>query len=311
MTQSLAKTYSHSYLYNKGNADKQLFNYIMTADEVDKSDPSFQDIISDVNRRRVSSSLVKVLQSDKIVLKLSPTPLPKAYKVMVMKDVKGDNTLKVFIEADVIKKVDGAYRCNNVDILVAYIVSGMNQLIYYVEPKRIVLREEIIKSGARCFAYLFNHIIDYLYKVSITPSVKSRCLYLASVYYLKNILGKDMTDSMKHLCRQISGITDKDEEILNIQMFDEDYENIKTFIDGISRTLKLPKLTLDVFVEKWIFVYGVGTHFALELYPAFATMLTNCYVGCYLNNQKTIEKIVGRDYVTFTTAILQVGGESV
>lgn len=308
----LSKLYSESYLYNLGNHDKTLFNYIMTAEPVNKAHESFADITHDVKRRQVANSLVKILDSNNVLLMLSQQPLPKAFKVMTMKDVKGDNKLKVFIEADVIKKIDGSYKCNNTDILVAYLVSAMNQYIYYIEPKRLVMREEIIKSGAKCFSSLFSYIIDYLYKISITPSVKSKCLYLSAMYYLKNILRKDITDSLRHLCRQISGISEREEELIRIQM-DEDksFENIKVFIEDLAKALKLPKLTLDVFVEKWIYLYGVGTQFALEMYPAFATMITNCYVGCYLNNQKTIEKITGRELVTFTTAILRVGGESV
>ena len=39
-------------------------------------------------------------------------------------------------------------------------------------------------------------------------------------------------------------------------------------------------------------------------------MMTNCYVGCYINNQKTIEKVAGRDMVDFTKGILMIGNEA-
>lgn len=309
---NLSKNYSSTYLYNLGNYEDKLFNYIMTSEQVNKLDPSFEDIKYEVKKRQVSNSLLKVLESDKVILLLPKSPLPKAFKVMVARDVKGDNKLKVFIDADVIRKIDGVYKCTNIDILIAYLVSAMNSLIYYTDPKRLIMREEINVDGAKCFSALFTHIIDYLYKISTTPSTRDKCIYLTSLYYIKNILQKDITDSVKHMCRRISGISEREEEIIFIQLDEEKaFMNINFFIQELGKVLKIPKLTLDVFLEKWLYIYGTGTQFALEMYPSFATMITNVYVGCYLNNQKTIEKVVGRDMLRFTTTILKVGAESV
>ena len=87
--------------------------------------------------------------------------------------------------------------------------------------------------------------------------------------------------------------------------------NIKYFIREVGKILRLNKLTLEVFVEKWIFLFGTGTHFALELFPSFASMVTDAYVGCYINNQKTIEKIIGRDMVNFSNIIFKIGSDAI
>lgn len=308
----LAKSYANTYLYNLGNYEDKIFNYIMSAEQINKLDPSFEDIKYEVKKRNISNALNKILDSKNVILLMPAAPMPKAFKVITAKDVKGDGKLKVFIDCDVIRKIDGQYKCSNVDILIAHLLSGMNQFIYYSDPKRLIMRDEINTAGAKCFSALFTHIIDYLYKVSTVSGTRDKCIYLSSLYYIRCILGKDMTDSVKHLCRKISGISEREEEILLIKLDDEKaFMNINYFIQEISRVLNLPKLTLDAFLEKWLFIYGTGTQFALELYPAFATMMTNVYVGCYLNNQKTIEKIVGRDMIDFTNTILRVGAESV
>jgi hypothetical protein len=44
-------------------------------------------------------------------------------------------------------------------------------------------------------------------------------------------------------------------------------------------------------------LYGVGTVFALEFLPTFLSLITDAYCGVYLNMQKTIEKILGKDLV--------------
>lgn len=309
----ITKSFANTYLYSKASMqyEKRLMDFIMKAEQVNKLDPSFEDIKYEVKKRQVSNSLVKVLESNQVILMIQDIPLPKAFKVFCAKDIKGDGKMKIFIDADVIKKVEGKYKCINVDILVAYLVSAMNTRIYYSDPKRLIMREEIIKNGASAFSSMFTYIVDYLYKISTVSSTRDKCRYLSAMYYIQNLLQKDVTDSVKHVCRNIAGISEREEELLLMQLPDNVFDNINFFIQAVAKVLRLPKLSLDTFLEKWLYIFGTGTQFALELYPAFATMMTNVYVGCYLNNQKTIEKVVGRDMVAFSTAILRVGAESV
>ena len=37
-------------------------------------------------------------------------------------------------------------------------------------------------------------------------------------------------------------------------------------------------------------------------------MITDAYCGAYINNQKTIEKICGKNLITYSKAILSIGG---
>ena len=80
-------------------------------------------------------------------------------------------------------------------------------------------------------------------------------------------------------------------------------------INSLSKVLRIEgQLNLYNFIEKWAFVYGSGTQYGTELYTSFASILTNAYVGSYINNQKTIEKVLGRTLVDFTNALFKVGG---
>jgi len=87
--------------------------------------------------------------------------------------------------------------------------------------------------------------------------------------------------------------------------------NIKFFVDSLSKILRINKLTIDIIVEKWMYLFGPSTVFALELFPSFATMVTNCYIGAYLNNQKTIEKVLGNNMVEFSKSIFKIGDDAV
>lgn len=315
MNEISTKTYTSSYLFNKANTqyEKSIFTFIMNSERIDVKDESFEEILLDVKKRQIENWLYKILLSKNVVLLYNTLPMSKNFKVIPAKDVKeGTKDTKVFIDvSDIFKLVDGVWKCSNIDILIAYLVSASNAFIYYRDPKRILLKSPIAEEGAAIFSSLFTYIVDYIYKISTTADVRNKCVYLSSMYYLHSILGKDISDNTKAICRKLSGLSERGEELLFIQFDEECFVNINTFINELGKILRLSKLTIDVFVENWVYLYGIGTLFALELYPSFASMITNVYIGCYLNNQKTIEKIAGKRIVKFCNTILRIGGESV
>lgn len=316
----MAKTYAATYLYGQySEYEKQIFSFIMTGSEIDKDTSDFDDIKYEVKKRQVSNSLVKVLESKDVILMSNEVPLSKAFKVFCAKDLKGPkkNKMKVFIDCSNIIKRDestGRFVCrgNNIDMFISYLVSAMHTLIYYADESRIVTNNKIMSVGAQAFALLFTHTVDYVCKISAMPSSKNKCMYLASLYYLGNILGKDYTtDGCRKIAKKISGLSDREASIVDIQLKQESMMNIKFFVETVSSILHLNKLTLDVVVERWMSIYGTGTVFALEIFPAFASMITDAYVGAYLNNQKTIEKIAGTTMTEYTKILLQIGAEAV
>ena len=310
----MTKNFTDSYLYNLNTHvnEKILFNFIMNGEQIDTTSDSFADVAAEIKRRQVSPSLYKVMTSNKTVMMLSSTPNPKAFKTFVAKDIKGSShEYKLFIDAgDVISKNNSVYSCKQPDILGAYLFSGMTSFIYHIDPKRLVFNAEINKSGAKAFSSLFTHIIDYLYKISsMGVGVKDKCIYLSAMYYLVGILKKDRTDSVLAICRNLSGLSSKEEDILLMDVDDKEFLNIKLFVDLISDKLRLSKLTLESVVEKWVWQYGTGTQYALELFPSFASMLSNVYIGAYINQQKTIEKVAGRSIIDFTVALKNIGSD--
>ena len=107
--------------------------------------------------------------------------------------------------------------------------------------------------------------------------------------------------SIERACRKHSDIKEKD---IN------PYKNIKIFINSLRDAMHLnPKaISLDTVVERWMRQFGPGTVFGLEYYPAFSAMITDAYVGGYLNNQKTIEKICGKDMVQYSKDVITMLG---
>ena len=313
----MPKNYSSTYLYGKfPEYDKLLFEFIMNAERIDKNTDAFDEILFEVKRRQVSPALVKVLKSDAVILLSGKKQLPRQFKAFCAKDIKGQkkNDLKVYIDCTdlITKNSAGNLVCKNIDVFISYLVSAMVNYIYYKDEKRFINNSKIISVGARTFADLLTNVVDYVAKISSSPKNKAYCRYLSALYYISSIMGKDYTTPGNlHVCRQIAGLSDREADIVDMQIKQESFTNIKFFTETLSDILRLPKLTIDVIVERWMFLYGTATVFALELFPAYATMICDCYVGAYLNNQKTIEKITGTGMVEFSKAVLNVGDESV
>lgn len=311
----MAKTLTDAYLFRKyNNYEKMLIEAIMEGEEIDKGIESFDSIVYEVKQRQIANSLYKVMLSKKIILLSPKTPLPKAFKVFAAKDIKGDKSLKVYIDcSNIILKDDktGQYIIKDVDKLIAHLVNAMTTFIYYIDEKRIVMNTRLNTVGADAFSKLFTFVLNSAYKINTIPALKQKAQYLTAMYYLINILGMEYgSDSSQNIAKKISGISDREEELIKYTMDKSALMHIKSFVECLSEVLKLDKLTLDVVVEKWMYLYGTGTLFGLELFPAFSAMITDTYVGCYLNNQKTIEKVADRTMVEYSKLMLQIGADA-
>jgi hypothetical protein len=122
-------------------------------------------------------------------------------------------------------------------------------------------------------------------------------------------LGRELNTSAKAISLKISGLTEREASIVDLRIDSKELDSLDTFITAVARLLGTKELTLEVFIDKWASIFGPGTYFAPELFIAFSSMLTDAYVGCYNNNQRTIEKVAGRNMVAYTNAMLKVEGD--
>ena len=311
----MPKNYSNTYLYGKyPEYDKALLSFIMEGEVINKDSDDFNGIIYEVKRRQTIPALLKVLKSEVVVLMTANKVLPRQFKVFCAKDLRNGKKrdLKVYIDCtDLLhKNKEGNWVCDDIDVLISHLISAMVNVIYYKDEKVLVNNANLSQIGANAFASLMTHIVDFVSKISSTPKNKSYCQYLSAKYYIANILGKDEnTAGNKNICRQIAGLSERESDIIDMQLSESSFDNIKFFAETLSRILRINKLSVDVIVERWMYLYGVSSVFALELFPAFSEMITNCYIGSYLNNQKTIEKITGTTMVEFSKIILRIGAD--
>ena len=313
----MSKLFSDTYLYRKyPEYDKKMFEFIMGAERIDVNSEAFEDIMIDIKHRKINDALIKVLKSDNVIIGIKPgKSLPKAFKVFVAKDVREDKKLKTFIDvSDCVFMKNGVYVCNHIDWIISYLINAMTSYIYAMLDTKFTNNSSIIKYGGDAFVRCFSYIIDRIYKISTVQSLRKKVEYVAALYYQINILGKDYSknfDSIKTTAMRISKIDAKDANIVDILLNDSCFLDIELFTENLARMFKFKDLSVSLILEKWMSAFGTGTIFALEFFPAFSMMMTNTYIGGYIDQQNSIEKIAGPSLVEFSKTILQIGASVV
>ena len=307
----MPKTYNNTFIYTKFPYEENIFRFLINATRIDKDSSKFEDIKYEFKKRQLSSCLLKVLNSKNTILCISDSmPLNTQFRVICSKDPKFSSTdYKIFIDCSglIVLDKDGNYKCRNIDILVSHIVNAMVTMIYYKAENQI-LSTNLVSDSMESFKNLFTHVIDYLAKISVIPSTKSKCQFLSCMYFVENIIGKDFNDNSQHIAGRICNLSEREQEMIMSQCDVEDFANIKSFIGKLTELIKIPAIKVDNVIDKWMYLYGSNTVFALEYYPALSAMLTDAYCGAYINNQKTIEKVVGNTLVSYTKNVIAKGG---
>lgn len=304
MANTNVKIITKGWIYNKANGyTKAVVDAIKTAERINKNSDEFvEDVALMLKRSSAPAYLLKVLNSANTVLYKPKTRLPKCLRVICAKDLKeGSSTIKVYIDiTDIITRNENTKRYKvQTDILIAYLIAAKTQMVYYKIPNAF-RKGDYMAKAAKLYAKLFTHIVDYLGNISVVPENKNTMMYLAAKFFLHNVLGYDNEERVTDIAVDVADITTTQANIMNLSVGRSMANiDIKDMIEIVKKVYKLDKLTTSLFVSKWMYLYGPGTVLGIEFFPAFIQIITDAYVGVYLNNQKTIEKILGKDMVEF------------
>lgn len=312
MSRFKRKTYNNSYLYNLEAAknNKAIMDYIMSAQRIEKDSEMFANILDEVRRMQRSSVLYNILNREDVVLCVNKVEMPRCFKVMEVKDFKEDKQPKVFIDVTNLITINkGYYVCKKPDILITYLYNALGYMLYSHAPEKITNNSNMTITGADCYASLFAFILDYLRIIGYAEN-REKIIYMTALFYQKALLGKEIDQYTKNIAAKVAKLSLNDIRGFDLYYNENvDFENIKSFIDFISSTFKLKGLTLEVFVEKWIYLFGTGTQYAVELFTSFMTLITSAYCGSYIVRQKQIERSCGKSMVGFSDNMIKIGTE--
>lgn len=296
----VATPISKCYLYSKMNGyTKLMADAILHAKRIDRNTTEFaEDVGLEIKRSKAPVYLLKIMTSKNTHLIQPENPLPKPIRVFAAKDLKGSKKINAFIDiSNIISEANNNRYKVNTSILIAYLLSAKHNMMYYGIPGAFSNKSQLVLLETRAFAKLFTHVIDYLGNISIIAENREKMMYLSAEYFLYNHLKLTDEDRVHEIAMRVADINESQQNIFNIVSEGKDLKTLPGFVDTIKEIFKMNKLTLSVVIEKWMFLYGAATVLSLEFLPSFLTMITDAYSGVYLNNQKSIEKILAKDLV--------------
>ena len=311
------KTFSDTYIYNKsadseGSMGKDIINFIRTSDRININSSAFEQIKNQVKVRQGNAITYKILLNKDVILCVNPQKeAPASFKVFKAKDLLSPKKeSKVFIDCTGLFKLDsnsGMFICKEIDKFCAYLMMALVNFLYYDHNTNLIEDSTISKASTICFIKLFSAVMDNL-RVTNFGENRIKIAYICGVYYLFSVMGKSM-DSARAYAANAVGINTKDASGYDYWYTIEDLANIETFINFLSKTFKLTDLNSSIYLVRYMQMYGKGTIFGLELLPSFLSILTNADSGTFINQQKTILKLCGRDIVTVSNEITKLGND--
>ena len=311
------KNFAQCYLYGLTNSEgdvveKNLFEFLMTAQRINIADQSFKPILTELKGRINNAIVIRMLQQGNVVLAIARKEVPATFKVIAAKDPKDGRKEKIFVDVTgLINYQNGFFTCKEIDRLATYMLGVMTWQIYTKDPNKLIRNGNIQKYSVSGFVKMFGAELDYL-RLTGYMANRARIMYIAGVYFANSVMGLELASAKKVAASTVASISQfnpNEAKSADYYYEPEDLTNIHTFITSLSKTFKLEGLTTDVFVDRWIYLYGKGSHFALELYPVFLNTVIYAYSGTYMNNMKRIESVLGRDLVDLTNAVLKVGND--
>lgn len=315
-----AKTFANTFIYSKtddnGRSTEQaLIEFILKSSKdrtrLNKNSTAFKPILAAIKERQKTAVLFRVLMNPNVVLAISPTgkELPASFKVFCAQDVAAtDKKKKIFIDVTgLIKEESGYFNCKDIDKLCAYLFGAAVMGTYYYDNPKITNNANIVKASAECFVKMFCGVLDGLRVINYTEN-STKIKYIAAVYYLYNLVQKDL-NTAEQMAIAVAGIDAKTANAYRFYYEEEHLENINTLINHLTQTFNMKGLTTDVYINKWLNMYGNGTMYGTELMPSFLIIMTNVYSGSYINRANTIEAMCGRTMVSLCETLLRVTGE--
>jgi len=153
------------------------------------------------------------------------------------------------------------------------------------------------KIGCDIYQKIFSKVLDKKYAINLNPEIADAISYFAAKFFQINLMEQNDSEIIKNTAYSCCRNETARSKINTYESYEETdtYTNLSTFVDFLNKAFpSLKSMTIRQFCEDYMRLYGQSTIFALEFFPAFATMLGNVLVGCNINNEYVIDSLIGK-----------------
>lgn len=309
------KTFADCSIYAKVgesgySTERALVSFIMTANRIDISSNSFKGVVEQLKSRSQNAVIIRMLQQGNVVLAIGDKELSPSLKVFYAKDIKSSTkSRKVFVDVtNIIVLENGFFVCKDINRLAAYLLGVLVMEVYYNDPNKFITNGNLQKLSITAFIKLFNAILND-HRLPGYIANKAKIQYISGVYFGVNVMRLEIPQA-RLAAAAAMGMNRQEATDADYFYHEEDLKDIYTFLQYLITTFKLKDLAPDGFINKWIYSYGKGTMYALELYPAFLTLIMYACSGSYINNMKRIENTLSKELVDIENIVIRIGSDA-
>jgi len=242
--------------------------------------------------------ILEAVSSGEIVLIYSPqnAKLPNCMPFFLTRNKSGDVVAVIVVDIYGTMNKDNGHV--NIDAKKLYCImeaAYLSKLCYHY-GNQIASRNIIITHGSSIYSNMFTRVLNKKYALNTDKNKMQKVLFLASKFYLVNILGLADTEmafnyAIKNCVNGNLFILQKVNDLIKL----EDYNDLSTFIQALTKkelNLGFKDLTVRNYLESYINMYDSSALLALESFPYLLYNVLSVVNGSYINNQYILEDIV-------------------
>jgi hypothetical protein len=297
------KSLESTFIYQHLNGSNGISNGVMKALKEGKilSKANLEEAFMIINKNFKFPLKYKILEevdSGDIVLLFTPdnVRIPVCMPFFLTRNSQGKVVAVVVVDS--YGKMDKETSNVTIDPKKLYCIMEAAYLAktYYFHSNELSKRNIVISSGSSIYSNMFARVLNKKYALNVDKSKLHKVLFLASKFYLINILGMPNNEmTMNYAMKNCVGGNPFILKEVNDYLEEEDYKDLSTFIQALTKPqlgIGLGDLTVRAYLEQFISMYDPAALFALEYFPYFMYNVLSVTNGAYINNQYILEDIV-------------------
>lgn len=310
---SLESTFIYRHLNGSGAISNGVMKALKEGQVLSKANMEEAFIIINKNFKfPLKHRVLDEVDKGDIVLLYSPKTvrIPTSMPFFLTKNAQGKVVAVVIV--DTYGKMNEENKNVNIDPKKLYCMMEGAYLAksYYFHHEEISKRNVIITNGSSIFANMFARVLNKKYALNVDKSKLHKVLFLASKFYLINMLGlKDNEMTANYALRNCIGGNPYTLREVNEILTEEDYKDLSTFLQALTRPelgIGLGDLSVRGYLEQYINMYDASALLALEYFPYFVYNVVAVTNGAYINNQYILEDIVEKNGPKMYTDLVNI-----
>ena len=311
----LENTFVYRQLNSNGKLSHELLEVLKKGEYLTKKDLEEQFLVISKNfKYPLKFRILDEVEKGKLIMIYSPpnVKLPLSIPFFLTKNESHEVVGVVCVDLFGTKNKQGTSISIETKKLYTLLEAAYFAKLCYYYPKQISSRNTVITNGSLIYSNMILRVFNKKYALNIDKSKVNKLLFLASKFYMINLLGLGDNETtrnyaLKSCVAPNKYVLDEVNEIFKTEYFTD----FSTFISGLKNPdlgFKLKDLQVRGFLESYIAMYESAALMGLESFPYFFYNVLAVTNGAYMNNQYILEDIVDIGGAKIYTDLMHIEG---